>query len=81
LGVGPFALGAHDAFVVSIEMDADDYVRYLMTETNVAQAIADGEATSDIESWCIETFSAVFAGPLPIEFDCWFAVVQPDHVS
>ncbi len=58
-------------------MSLDQYVDYLMTETNVAAAVANGDEASEIRTWCATTFAPAFTSALPVEFDTWFAVVRP----
>ncbi len=85
LAAAGFDVGPHDTFVVTLTMTADEYVRYLMTETNVIGGIARGDDRDDIGRWCRDRFAPVLAAPRPIEFDCWFAVAGPgrsgDHAS
>ncbi len=88
LGAAGFALRTDATFVETVTMTGADYLRYLMTETNVVGGIATGHDRHDIERWCRERFAPSFASssatPIPIEFDCWYAVVDPrgsaDHV-
>lgn len=77
LASGPFRIAADDEFVVTIEMSADAYVDYLMTETNVAAAIAMGEDRDAIRNWISATFAPAFASPVLIDFDAWFAILRP----
>jgi Methylase involved in ubiquinone/menaquinone biosynthesis len=76
LASGPFTMTADDRFVVTIEMSADAYVDYLMTETNVAASSAMGEDRDGIRDWITATFAPVFASPIPIDFDAWFAILH-----
>ncbi|MEP6624871.1 MAG: methyltransferase domain-containing protein [Acidimicrobiia bacterium] len=79
-----FALHIHAASVLTLTMTADDYTRYLMTETNVAGAVERGQSRDEIERWCRRRFAPAFAAPRPVEFECWYAVAEPgvsaDHV-
>ena len=63
--------------MVPISMNADAYVDYLMTETNVAAATRGGARATDVRYWCHGRFSPVFTVPRVIEFDAWFAIVTP----
>ena len=74
---GPFEVVATASFVVTIAMSLDWYVDYLMTETNIAAAVARGEAASHIRTWCAAQFAPTFTRALPVEFDAWFAVMRP----
>ena len=81
LRVGPFEVGATASFVVTIDMRLDQYIGYLMTETNIAAAVARGEAASGIRNWCAAKFAPTFTRALPVEFDAWFAVMRPLSVA
>jgi ubiquinone/menaquinone biosynthesis C-methylase UbiE len=72
-----FVLRAQETFVLTLTMSGDDYLRYLMTETNVVGGVAAGHRREDIARWCERRFATVFAVSRPIEFDCWYAVVEP----
>ena len=77
LAAGPFRMVAEDQFVVTLEMSADAYVDYLMTETNVSAAIATGEDGDAIRDWITARFASLFSGPMPVDFDAWFAILRP----
>jgi ubiquinone/menaquinone biosynthesis C-methylase UbiE len=47
---------------VGLQMDAMSYERYMMTETNVGYAVAQGTPESEIRNWCSSTLQPVFAG-------------------
>ena len=81
LGEGPFEVVATASFVVTVDMSLDQYVAYLMTETNIAAAVARGEAASHIRNWCAAKFAPTFTRALPVEFDAWFAVMRPRSVA
>ena len=66
--------------VVTLDMTAAAYVNYLMTETNVSAAIGRGEPEHEIRAWCDATFTPVFPASIPIEFDAWFALLQPSKL-
>jgi len=79
LGAQGFDVRAHDEFVVTIEMDLDAYLDYLMTETNVSAAVARGEDRAAIRAWAATMFAPAFAQSRPIEFDAWYAVAVPER--
>lgn len=74
LGAQAVDVRLHDEFVVTIEMNLEAYVDYLMTETNVSVAVARGEDRAAIRAWTTAAFAPAFAGPQPIDFDAWYAV-------
>ncbi|MGC8759237.1 MAG: class I SAM-dependent methyltransferase [Bryobacteraceae bacterium] len=54
--------------------DARSYANYLMTETNVAAALAAGESAARIRAWMNSTLPAVFGGARrTVCFDGYFA--------
>ncbi len=50
-----------EAFQVGLMMDQRRYVDYIMTETNVANAINRGATSESINDWCRTSLDAVFA--------------------
>ena len=78
LGAAGFDVRLHDEFVVAIEMNLEAYVDYLMTETNVSAAVARVKDRISIRAWTTAVFAPAFVGPLPIEFDAWYAVAVTD---
>ncbi|BDC49162.1 hypothetical protein F183_A14780 [Bryobacterales bacterium F-183] len=65
-------------FRIPLAIDYEFYVNYMMTETNVAYAIASGKATeNEIRTWCRETLAPIFpaeAGPRQVLFEGYLAV-------
>lgn len=56
-----------------LTMTRDQYLEYMMTETNVAAAISAGAREADVRSWCAETLATVFDGrDRPIRFHAQF---------
>lgn len=51
-----------ERFEVALPFDRERYAAYMMTETNVAQAVRLGEAEDAIRDWCGTTLETVFAG-------------------
>lgn len=64
LAVYPTGLQVRSAqkFQMSVPMTAASYAAYMMTETNVAHAIAAGTPESDIRDWCGQSTAGVFNG-------------------
>jgi SAM-dependent methyltransferase len=69
-------LVAHETFAVSISLDLDEYLSYLMTESNVGVAARSGVALNEIRSWCEEGLRQFFQGSLPVEFDSYYACLS-----
>jgi len=63
--------------------DAGSFASYMMTETNVAAAVAAGENAAHIRAWMDGTLPAVFRGARrTVCFDCYFAVfAKPSSAS
>ena len=53
---------AFEPFARMLTYDAASYVDYAMTETNVQQAIRNGEPASEIRRWCEQSLRQVFQG-------------------
>lgn len=57
-----FQLAGSEEFEVALRMDPAAYCNYLLTETNVAHAIARGEDATGIRGWLESTLAGVFDG-------------------
>lgn len=57
-----FRLGPHEYFETGIKMTWQAYAAYMMTETNVAKAIREGEREEAIRDWVESTLPPVFDG-------------------
>ncbi len=55
-------LTSDELFEVGLAMSHASYVRYMLTETNVANAVENGTSLDEIEEWCAGTLEAVFDG-------------------
>jgi SAM-dependent methyltransferase len=55
-----FDLAGSEEFAFALRMDVTQYCRYLMTETNVAHAIARGDDRAAIRSWLESSLAPVF---------------------
>lgn len=54
-------LAAYEPFEVAVTLDFDAYLAYVLTEANVARAIASGVPEADVTAWCRKSLTAVFA--------------------
>jgi ubiquinone/menaquinone biosynthesis C-methylase UbiE len=71
-------LVAHEIFTVSIDFELDDYLSYLMTESNIGAAARSGVSLTDIRSWCEDGLRQFFPGSLEVEFESYYACLgQP----
>ncbi len=55
-----FKLSAHEEFDTPIPLTISAYVKYIMTETNIAHAIRNGVSADEIRAWLNETLAPVF---------------------
>lgn len=73
-----FRLGPHEYFETCIRMTWEAYAAYMMTETNVAKAIREGEREEAIRGWLDETLPPVFGGrERDIVFRGYYACLEP----
>ena len=75
---GSFGMPWHEHFQIPIPLDQDFYIDYMMTETNVADAIRRGnETAAQIRMWITQSLSPLFAGKSQqILFDGYVACLQ-----
>ena len=67
----------HEEFLVDIEMSQAEYIRYVMSETNVESAISSGMSQSDAWEACWKTFKPLFSsGPKPVTFRAVLALAE-----
>jgi ubiquinone/menaquinone biosynthesis C-methylase UbiE len=57
-----FEPAGSERFVAGLMLDPAFYVNYMMTETNVADAVKRGTPEADIRAWCERTVPPVFGG-------------------
>lgn len=70
-----FTCGPWARFEGGLALEAEFYGRYMMTETNVAQAARRGGDAGEIRAWVETTLRPVFAGrPREVLFDGYWAV-------
>jgi ubiquinone/menaquinone biosynthesis C-methylase UbiE len=68
---------AHE-FQIPLQLDHAFYVDYMMTETNVAYAIANGTTEASIREWCSRTLAPIFQGqPKQVVFEGYLALFSP----
>jgi SAM-dependent methyltransferase len=74
----PFGLRAsgHEWFEIGLTLSPDEYVGYLLTETNVAAAIERGRTAQEIRAWCEQTLADVFRGPAEVLFRGYIQYVE-----
>jgi ubiquinone/menaquinone biosynthesis C-methylase UbiE len=73
-------LQAYEAFEVAMPMTLESYLRYAMSETSVAQAIADGVAETEISDWCRVSLSAIFEhNSREVLFDAYIATITKER--
>ncbi len=73
-----FRLAGSEQFEIGLELSADRYCDYVMTETNVAHAIRNGQDPEVIREWCAGTLGEVFAGsPREVLFHGYLAHLLP----
>ena len=72
-----FGLDLQERFRIPVAMTRDEYVDYMMTETNVAAAIRRGVPTQEIRQWCRESLELIWSdGPREILFNGYFAQLR-----
>lgn len=73
-----FVLGAHQDFALAIELEPAFYLEYMLTETNVASAVARAVPPGEVRAWCAETLAPVWAGRArEVVFRGYFACLAP----
>lgn len=69
-----FEMQAQESFEIGLEMEQEGYTDYVMTETNVSDAVRRGERAEEIRAWCRETLEPVFGGrPREVLFEGYIA--------
>jgi SAM-dependent methyltransferase len=72
-----FVRGPHARFEGGLTLDVEFYARYMMTETNVADAVRHGADAGEIRGWVETTLRPVFAErPREVLFDGYWAVFE-----
>jgi SAM-dependent methyltransferase len=57
-----FRMTGHEYFEIGLTLTPRFYLEYILTETNVAEAVRRGIPEAEIRGWCSETLGAVFGG-------------------
>lgn len=57
-----FVIEWREEFTVTLTLTLEFYLRYMMTETNVAWAMRQGTPEAEIREWCRRTLAPVFGG-------------------
>ena len=69
-------LSGHEDFEVGLKLNPDFYLDYVMTETNVSNAVQNGVPEQEIRAWCADTLAPVFQGsPHEVLFRGYIAVM------
>lgn len=62
-----------------LSVNADFFLRYMLSETNVSQAVAEGQSLDSIREWCRPGIEAAFAGrELELSFPGYFALLAKE---
>jgi SAM-dependent methyltransferase len=73
-----FRVSASERFEVGLAIDPAFYLDYVMTETNVAEAVRGGAEPAAIRTWCGQTLAPVFGGvPREVLFRGYIAYLRP----
>lgn len=68
----------HQNFELALPLTPEFYLEYMLTETNVADAIRRGIAASEVRAWCQETLAPVWEGEArEVLFRGYFACFAP----
>lgn len=75
-----FLVAAAEYFEIGIRFDAASYAGYMLTETNVAEALKRGVPLEEIRSWCEETLAPIWrdAGERMVLFRGYFVILVPN---
>lgn len=57
-------LDAFDKFEIALPLNAYDYLKYVLSETNVERAIGRGVPENEIRKWCQATINAMFGNSI-----------------
>ena len=78
LVLSPFGLRAsgHERFEIALTLSPDEYLRYVLTETNVAAAIQRGYGAQEIRAWCEQTLAHAFPRPAEVLFRGYICYIE-----
>jgi SAM-dependent methyltransferase len=67
-----------EPFEIALPLTSEEYTAYVLSEANVAQAIASGAAEAEVRAWCTASLDPIFgASPLQVLFSGYTACVVP----
>ena len=70
-------LEAYEELEIEIPMSSDAFLAYVMSETNVEQALREGASETEIRTWCAEGMGGIFGdGARGVLFDAYVAYVR-----
>ena len=73
-----FAIDRAETFELRLPMTRESYVAYMLTETNVQDAMRRGAPVESVRSWCMAALSPVFAGRVrDVVFRGYLACLSP----
>jgi hypothetical protein len=72
---GPFRPRLDEQFTVTLPMTPAAYLAYVMTDTGVARAVADGTHPDTARAWCSAALTDAGV-ELPVAFDCTLLVLE-----
>lgn len=76
---GEFRMEHRANVKIDIPLTPEFYLQYMLTETNVAFAVRNGETIEEIRSWCEETLHPVWGGKShEVLFDGYYACLRRD---
>ena len=63
-----------EPFEIALPLTVEGYIAYVLSEANVAQAIASGVAEADVRAWCTASLASIFGtSPLQVLFSGYTA--------
>ena len=73
-----FSMSRGETFALPLPLSPAFYVEYMLTETNVLEAVRAGTSLEEIRRWCTETLAPVFGGrDREVVFTGYLAVLTP----
>jgi SAM-dependent methyltransferase len=70
-------LASLEAFEIPLVLAPDDYLAYVLSETNVQRAVTEGMSEEDIRAWCRHTLEPIVGGaPIEVLFDGYLACIS-----
>ena len=67
----------YETLTASVCFELEDYLDYLMTESNVVAAMRSGIPASAIRAWCEEGLRPLFQHPVAVDFEAYYACLRP----